>query len=95
MNGKTFKMAQGEGEQTGGLQINVTSDIGLIPIQNAVISIAYTRTPETEVEKLETDISGQAEEVQLSAPPLSYSLTPESPMPYSEYNVTVEAPGYG
>lgn len=94
MNGKTFKMAQGEGEQTGGLQINVTSDIGLIPIQNAVISIAYTRTPETEVEKLETDISGQAEEVQLSAPPLSYSLTPESPMPYSEYNVTVEAPGY-
>ncbi len=94
MNGKTFKMAQGEGEQTGGLQINVTSDIGLIPIQNAVISIAYTRAPETEVETLETDISGQAEEVQLSAPPLSYSLTPESPMPYSEYNVTVEAPGY-
>lgn len=94
MNGKTFKMAQGEGEQTGGLQINVTSDIGLIPIQNAVISIAYTRTPETEVETLETDISGQTEEVQLSAPPLSYSLTPESPMPYSEYNVTVQAPGY-
>ena len=94
MNGKTFKMAQAEGEQTGGLQINVTSDIGLIPIQNAVISIAYTRTPETEVETLETDISGQTEEVQLSAPPLSYSLTPESPMPYSEYNVTVQAPGY-
>lgn len=94
MNGKTFKMAQAEGEQTGGLQINVTSNIGLIPIQNAVISIAYTRTPETEVETLETDISGQTEEVQLSAPPLEYSLTPESPMPYSEYNVTVEAPGY-
>ena len=94
MHGKMFKMAQAEGEQTGGLQINVTSDIGLIPIQNAVISIAYTRTPETEVETLETDISGQTEEVQLSAPPLSYSLTPESPMPYSEYNVTVQAPGY-
>lgn len=94
MNGKTFKMAQAEGEQTGGLQINVTSDIGLIPIQNAVISIAYTRAPETEVETLETDISGQTEEVQLSAPPLSYSLTPESPMPYEEYNVTVQAPGY-
>ena len=47
MNGKTFKMAQAEGEQTGGLQINVTSDIGLIPIQNAVISIAYTRSGNT------------------------------------------------
>lgn len=94
MNEETFKIAQAEGEQTGGLQINVTSDIGLIPIRNAVISIAYTGTPETTLETLETDISGQAEEVQLSAPPLSYSLTPESPMPYSEYNVTVEAPGY-
>ena len=94
MNEKTFKMTQAEGEQTGGLQINVTSDIGLVPIRNAVISISYTGTPETTLETLETDISGQAEEVQLSAPPLSYSLTPESPMPYSEYNVTVEAPGY-
>ncbi|MCM1387020.1 MAG: carboxypeptidase-like regulatory domain-containing protein [Bacillus sp. (in: Bacteria)] len=94
MSEETFKIAQTEEEQTGGLQINVTSDIGLIPIQNAVISIAYTRTPETQVERLETDISGQAQEVQLMAPPLSYSLTPESPMPYSEYNVTVEAPGY-
>lgn len=94
MDGKTFRFAQMEGEQTGGLQINVTSDIGLVPIQNAVISIAYTRTPETTLETLQTDISGQAEEVQLSAPPLSYSLTPESPMPYSEYNVTVEAQGY-
>lgn len=94
MDVKTFRNAQMEGEQTGGLQINVTSNIGLIPIQNAVISIAYTGTPETTLETLQTDISGQAEEVQLSAPPLSYSLTPESPMPYSEYNVTVEAPGY-
>lgn len=94
MNEKTFRIAQTEGEQTGGLQINVTSNIGLLPIQNAEISIAYTRTPETIVETLGTDISGQTEEIQLSAPPVSYSLTPESPMPYSEYNVTVQAPGY-
>ncbi|MDE7283715.1 MAG: peptidoglycan-binding protein [Lachnospiraceae bacterium] len=83
-----------EGETTGGLQINVTSDIGFIPIQNAVISIAYTGTPGTTLETLQTDSSGQAQEVQLMAPPLSYSLTPDSPMPYSEYNLTVEAPGY-
>lgn len=94
MSEKIVKSAQMEGTQTGGLQINVTSNIGLIPIKNAVISIAGTKTPEETIEKLETDISGQAQEVQLSAPPLSYSLTPESPMPYTEYNVTVEAPGY-
>ncbi|MCM1243323.1 MAG: peptidoglycan-binding protein, partial [Roseburia sp.] len=85
MDVKTFRSAQTEGEQTGGLQINVTSNIGLIPIQNAVISIAGTGTPETTLETLQTDISGQAEEIQLLAPPLSYSLTPESPMPYAEY----------
>lgn len=94
MNSKAIKSAQSEGEATGGLQINVTSDIGFIPIQNAVISIAYTGTPGTTLETLQTDSSGQAEEVQLTAPPLSYSLTPESPMPYTEYNLTVEAPGY-
>ncbi len=85
---------QMEGAQTGNLQINVTSDIGLIPIQNAVITIAYTGTPEDTIETLETDISGQAQEIQLNAPPFSYSQEPESPMPYSEYNITVQAPGY-
>ncbi|MDE6748337.1 MAG: peptidoglycan-binding protein [Lachnospiraceae bacterium] len=94
MNPKAIRSAQMEGETTGGLQINVTSDIGFIPIQNAVISIAYTGTPGTTLETLQTDSSGQAQEVQLMAPPLSYSLTPDSPMPYSEYNLTVEAPGY-
>lgn len=98
MSEKILRSAQNEemptGEQTGGLQINVTSNIGLIPIKDAVISIAYTGTPETTVEQLETDISGQAQEIQLAAPPFEYSQVPESPRPYSEYNVTVEAPGY-
>ena len=94
MDQKAIKSAQTEGEATGGLQINVTSDIGLIPIQNAVINISYNGTPETVLERLETDSSGQAQEIELQAPPISYSLTPDSPMPYSEYNITVEAPGY-
>lgn len=89
-----MRSAQMEGEQTGGLQINVTSNIGFIPIRNAVISIAYTDIPETTIEKLETDISGQAQEVQLSAPPFEYSQVPESPRPYSEYDLTIEAEGY-
>lgn len=94
MNPKAIKSAQTEGEVTGRLQINVTSDIGFIPIQNAVITIAYTGTPQTTLETLNTDNSGQAQEVELMAPPLSYSLNPDSPMPYSEYNLTVEAEGY-
>lgn len=94
MSEKMMRSAQMEGEQTGGLQINVTSNIGFIPIRNAVISISYTDIPETTIEKLETDISGQAQEVQLSAPPFEYSQVPESPRPYSEYDLTIEAEGY-
>lgn len=94
MDQKAIRSAQMEGESTGALQINVTSNIGLIPIQNAVITISNTQTPENVLERLQTDSSGQAQEINLSAPPLSYSLNPESPMPYSEYNVTVEAQGY-
>ncbi|MBO5210251.1 MAG: peptidoglycan-binding protein [Lachnospiraceae bacterium] len=94
MSEKIMRSAQMAGEQTGGLQINVTSNIGLIPVQNAVISIAYTDLPETTVEKLETDNSGQAQEVQLAAPPFEYSQVPESPRPYSEYDLTIEAEGY-
>ena len=85
---------QAERTQTGGLQINVTSDVGLLPIQNAVITISLTGISEDTVETLQTDISGQTATIQLQAPPLSYSLTPDSPMPYAEYNVAVIAPGY-
>ena len=85
---------QAERTQTGGLRINVTSDVGLLPIQNAVITISLTGISEDTVETLRTDISGQTAEVQLQAPPLAYSLTPDSPMPYAEYNVAVSAPGY-
>lgn len=79
---------------TGGLQINVTSTFGLLPIQNAVITISYTGVSEDILETLQTDISGQTETIQLQAPPIDYSLTPDSPMPYTEYNVEVNAPGY-
>ena len=78
----------------GRLQINVTANIGLIPIQNANITISYTGDPNNTLETLTTDSSGQTDTVTLSAPPLDYSLTPNSPMPYSEYTLNVTAPGY-
>ena len=94
MQKPVLKSMQNEGSDQGRLQINVTANVGLIPIQNANITISYTGEPDSTIETLTTDSSGQTETVTLKAPPLEYSQTPNSPMPYSEYTLTVNAPGY-
>lgn len=78
----------------GRLQINVTANVGLIPIENASITISFTGEPDSTLETLMTNSSGQTDTVDLKTPPLQYSLTPNSPMPYSEYTLSVSAPGY-
>ena len=88
------KQLQDGGPAQGALRVNVTANVGLIPIRNASITISYTGQPENALETVTTDSSGQTEAVALSAPPLSFSLTPNSPMPYSEYTLNVTAPGY-
>lgn len=89
-----LKSAQSEGTDRGRLQVNVTANIGLIPIPDANITISYTGDPGSTLETLTTDSSGQTQEVSLNTPPLEYSLTPNSPMPYAEYTLNVTAPGY-
>ena len=88
------RMMQTDNTQHGRLQINVTSSLGLIPIQDATISISYTGVPDVTIERITTDSSGQSETIDLPAPPLEYSVEPTDNMPYSEYNIRVEAPGY-
>lgn len=88
------RMMQTDNTQLGRLQINVTSSLGLIPIQDATISISYTGVPDVTIERITTDSSGQSETIDLPAPPLEYSVEPTDNMPYSEYNIRVEAPGY-
>ena len=89
-----LRAAQQGNPDVGGLQINVTSSLGLIPIQNATVTISYTGVPGVTIEQLTTDSSGQTERIELPAPPLEYSVEPSEQMPYSEYNIQVEAPGY-
>lgn len=79
----------------GRLQINLVSDITAYPIQGARISISYTGIPETPLEQLTTDSSGQTDIIDLAAPPLEYSLDPENEIqPYSEYTLQISAAGY-
>ena len=89
-----LRMAQTDNSSMGKLQISVTSSLGLIPIQDATVTISYTGVPDVTIEKLSTNSSGQTETVELPAPPIEYSLTPVEQQPYSEYNIHVEAPGY-
>lgn len=91
---KSLHSAQIDAPQEGGLKISVASSVGLIPVDNARITISYSGDPESPIESLQTDSSGQTEEIELPAPPLEYSLTPGSPQPYSEYNIQVTAEGY-
>lgn len=78
----------------GRLQVNVTSTIGLQPIQNARVQISYTAEAAPAIESITTNSSGQTETVSLNAPPLEYSMQPDQPQPFSEYTVNVQAEGY-
>ncbi|MCM1064752.1 MAG: peptidoglycan-binding protein [Eubacterium sp.] len=79
----------------GSIQVSVVSSIGLIPVENATVTISYTGDPDSPLQVLTTDSSGQTPTVQLPAPPLELSLDPEATQqPYSEYNIYVTAEGY-
>lgn len=78
----------------GFLQVNVVNIENNFPIRNATVSIAYKGEPDNTVEELTTNSSGQTEDIELAAPPLEYSLEPGDLQPYSEYNLTISAPGY-
>ena len=81
--------------ESGRLRIMVTSSIGMIPVQNARITISYKGVPDITVVQLDTDNSGQTETIDLPSPPIDYSMEPgRLEQPYSEYNVRVEAEGY-
>ena len=87
--------AMQEATEKGGLQINVTSTAGGRPIADARISISYTGVPESTLERVAADSSGQTETLELDAPPEEWSLDPNNErQPYSEYTLDISAPGF-
>ncbi len=86
--------APADSQNTGSLEVFVTSSLGMIPVPGATVSISYSGDPDAVVQTLTTDSSGQTEVVNLPSPPLSYSQEPGEGQPYSEYNIVITAPGY-
>ena len=90
-----LRAMQTEAVDRGTLQINVTSSVNAFPVEQAEISISYTGVPESTLEKIQTDSSGQTEIIELAAPPEEWSLDiEEDRQPYSEYTLSIEAPGF-
>lgn len=82
--------------ETGSLRVAVFNTTVALPINNArvVVSQVNQQGEETIITEVFTDISGQTSDIPLAAPPVAYSLEPDQPMPYSEYNVYVYSDGF-
>lgn len=92
---KPMHAMQTDTPDKGKLKIQINSEITSFPIADASISISYTGVPEQTLEQVTTDSSGQTETLELAAPPLEYSLNPTiESQPYSEYTLSVTAPGF-
>lgn len=88
-------IASSDTPDTGRLQINITSGITSFPVSDATVSISYTGVPESTLEQVTTDSSGQTDVLDLAAPPIEYSLDRNNDIqPYSEYTLQVQAPGF-
>lgn len=78
----------------GYLLFQVTSTIGLVPIENARIQIFSQENPEEQIEEITTDVVGRSETIELPAPIRELSLNPGDIKPYAEYNYRIVAEGY-
>jgi len=83
---------------TGNLQVQTLIGDSYEPVLNASVTITPSDKNQIPIRQtpqvLKTNASGQTEVVTLETPPLNYSLAPSQNLPYSLYDVRVEAAGY-
>ena len=78
----------------GFLRVFVIERRGLVPIENAAVTIVYEEDTQAEPREFLTNSSGQTPDIALPAPPLAYSEAPDEPKPYSDYTITVTKEGF-
>lgn len=94
MSRQNIRYLQNDTPDEGGLQINVETPSGRLPIENAQVAVSYTGEPEGTIEEVKTNSSGQTERLELRTPPLEYSMEPSEQQPYAEYTIQVTANGF-
>ncbi len=73
---------------TGTLKVEVFDKEQFKPIDEAKIQI-WDKDNKEIIEEFTTNSSGQTIEIELPAPPLEYSQSPDNPQPFSEYNINI------
>lgn len=76
---------------SGFLKAEARSLVGFRPIPGASVTVRDMNG--AVIEQLQTDESGNTPSIEVPAPPLEYSLEPESPQPYSEYMLELDGEG--
>lgn len=95
MSRSDVRAMQSDAVGMGRLQVNVVSSSDSYPVSDAEVSISFTGIPESAIEQVRTDASGQTELVELAAPPEEWSLEENNDrQPYAEYTLDISAPGY-
>ncbi|MBR6514360.1 MAG: hypothetical protein IKT46_05940 [Clostridia bacterium] len=81
---------------TGYLVVAVSAARGNFPIEGARVRIYSTENDDTRLlYTLITDSSGRTEKIELPAPPLEASQTPDTgEIPYASYNIDTDYEGY-
>lgn len=80
-------------QSLGRLRARITTT-GMVPIENATVSVMLPSAGDEILEQVVTDASGLTEEIPLPAPPVDFSQEPGTEQPYAEYRLTVFSKGY-
>ena len=57
MSRQNIRYLQNDTPDEGGLQINVETPSGRLPIENAQVAVSYTGEPESTIEEVKTNLS--------------------------------------
>lgn len=90
---KTLYQAQTEVSSYGKLQVYVNCEMGARPVETATVRVYQMGNPNVFILEVDTNTSGYTPIIELSTPPLIYSLEPSEFLPYTEYAIQVIAPG--
>ncbi len=91
---KDLHILQQESVDEGKLVIRVRQRNLGTPVSGATVSVSFTGNPESVMEQLTTNASGNTDTISVATPPLEYSMQPGEAQPYSEITIVVKAEGY-
>lgn len=78
----------------GRLQVSVLLPNVLKPASGTVVRITAANDEKNVIEEIITDQSGQTPVINLPAPPLEYSMSPDMSRPFSTYDVYIDTTNY-